>query len=521
MRTAGGPGAELTPLVGRHAETTRVGRLLSTARLVTLTGVGGVGRTRLALRVAGDAGRRFPDGVHVVELASLRDADLLAQSVGGALGLANPGRDGADATEAVAAHLRDRRALLVLDNCEHLVDACARLADTLLRAAPGLRILATGRQALGIAAEQVFPVEPLAVVEPGRGHSVRELLGCPAVVLFAERATAVRPAFAVGEDNADAVARLVHRLDGLPLAIELAAARLRTLTPAEILDRLDDRFALLTTGSRTAVPRQRTLRELMDWSYDLCDAGERALWARVSVFSGGFDLEGVAGVCCDDALPAATLLDVLDGLVEKSVLTHRDHDGRSRYDMLETVRDYGRERLAESGEPPVLRRRHRDHYLGLTARAQEEWFGPRQAEWFTRLRLDHANLRAALEYCLEQPGEAAAGLSLALAPRHYWITAGSLAEGRRWLARLLAATDPATAPLRSRALATDAYLGILQGHGDKAALARLDEALESAERPRRRGHRLVDPAPPRRPRLLAGRLRGRRRTAGAGVRGVP
>ncbi|MEU9456925.1 LuxR C-terminal-related transcriptional regulator [Streptomyces sp. NPDC048277] len=569
MTTAGGVSAELTTLVGRRAEIARIGRLLSTARLVTLTGVGGVGKTRLALRVARDAGRSFPDGVHLVELAGLREADLLAQSVGTVLGLANPGRERADATQALAVHLRDRRALLVLDNCEHLVDACARLADTLLRAAPGLCVLATGRQALGVTAEHVFPVEPLPVVDPerlrrhaggwypdgwysdgqhldgrqtearhldgrypdgrhpdgrqtggqhpdtrhldgrypdvtqtdvrqtgarhtgprhptarpARGRSpLAELLGSPAVVLFAERAAAVRPGFTVTEGNAETVARIVHRLDGLPFAIELAAARLRTLTPEEILDRLTDRFALLTTGSRTAVPRQRTLRELIDWSHALCGAEERALWARASVFRGGFDLEGAERVCADGELPAAAILDVLDGLVEKSVLVHRQHDGRSRYQMLETVREYGRERLAESGELAVLRRRHRDHYLGLTARAEDEWFGSRQVEWFARLRADHTNVRAALEYCLEQPGETAAGLALAVAPRHYWITAGSLAEGRRWLGRLLAAPDAGTAPLRALALGSHAYLGILQGQVDGATLAALDESARLAER---------------------------------------
>ncbi|TWV53635.1 LuxR family transcriptional regulator [Streptomyces misionensis] len=482
VRTGGGPGAEATTLIGRRAEIARVRRLLSTARLITLTGVGGVGKTRLALRVARDVEGGFPDGVHTVEFAGLREAGLLAQTVATALGLAHPGRDGSDGTDAVAAHLRDRQALLVLDNCEHLVDACARLADTLLRAAPGLRILTTSRHTLGITAEHVFPVEPLAVVDPDAHHSPGELLGCPAVALFAARGAAVRPGFTVTDDNAETVARLVHRLDGLPFAIELAAARLRALTPQEILDRLTDRFALLTTGSRTAAARQRTLRELIDWSHALCTDRERALWARASVFSGGFDLEGVEGVCAGDDLPAAEVLDVLDGLVEKSILTHRQHDGRSRYHMLETVREYGRERLAESGHRAALRRRHRDHCLRLTRRAQEEWFGPRQVEWFTRLRLDHANLRTALEYCLQTPGETAAGLAMAIAPRHYWIRAGSLAEGRRWLARLLATADDDTGPLRTHALATYAYLGILQGRPDTETLAVLSDCALLAER---------------------------------------
>ncbi|MEU1658143.1 LuxR C-terminal-related transcriptional regulator [Streptomyces griseofuscus] len=482
VTTDGGLGAEATTLIGRRAETARVGRLLSGARLVTLTGVGGVGKTRLALRVARDAEAAFPDGVHVVELADLREGDLLAQRLCTALGLADPGRAGSDGTDVLAARLRDRQALLVLDNCEHLVDACALLTETLLRAAPGLRILATGRQTLGITAEHVFPVEPLPVPDPAGEPSLGELLGCPAVTLFAERGAAVSPGFAVTAENATTVARLVHRLDGLPLAIELAAARLRTLTAEEILDRLTDRFALLTTGSRTAVPRQRTLRELIDWSHALCTDRERALWARASVFSGGFDLAGAEAVCADADLPAAAVLDVLDGLVEKSVLTHRQHDGRSRYHMLETVREYGQERLAASGGEGVLRRRHRDHMLALTGRAQREWFGPRQVEWFTRLRLDHANLGAALEYCLRTPGETAAGLAMAVAPRHYWIRSRSLAEGRRRLGDLLAAGDGEAGPPRAYALATHVYLGILQGRPAEESLAALDDCAALAER---------------------------------------
>ncbi|MEU6175013.1 LuxR C-terminal-related transcriptional regulator [Streptantibioticus parmotrematis] len=480
----GGPEAELTTLVGRRADAARVRELLSAARLVTLTGVGGVGKTRLALRVAGDVARAFPDGVHLAALASLREGDLLAQSVGAAVGLANPGREGADATEALVAHLRGRRALLVLDNCEHLVDDCARLTGTLLRAAPGLRVLATSRQTLGITAEQVFPVAPLPVPDPQQPCAPREIRACPSVVLFTERAAAVMPGFTVTEANAAAVARLVHRLDGLPFAIELAAARMRTLTPAEMLDLLADRFALLSGGSRVAEPRQRTLRKLIDWSHALCTPAERTLWARVSVFRDGFDLEALRQVCADDGLPPAALVDVLGGLVEKSVVVHRQQDGRSRYGLLETVREYGYERLAASGELAASRRRHRDHYADLTARAQREWFGPRQAEWFARLRRDHANLRAALEYCAERPGETEAGLALAIAPRHYWITAGSLAEGRRWLGRLLGAggDDGGERACNARplALATHAYLGVLLG-GTADTLRELDAAAAVAK----------------------------------------
>ncbi|MFD7499081.1 ATP-binding protein [Streptomyces sp. NPDC059832] len=494
-----GLGGELTPLIGRRAETARIARLLSGARLVTLSGVGGVGKTRLALRVAANLTGSFADGVHLAELAELKDPELLAPTVLGTLGVANPGLPGADATATLSARLRERRTLLVLDNCEHLIDACARLADTLLRAAPGLHILTTSRQPLGIAGEQVFPVEPLPVPEAGgaggTGHRVRALSGNPAVALFADRASAVLPGFAVTESDAGAVAELVRRLDGLPFAIELAAARVRSMSPQEILERLTDRFALLTGGSRIAADRQRTLRALIDWSHELCTERERLLWARASVFRGGFDMEGLEQICTDTELPASALLDTLDALVARSVISCRQEQGRSRYHMLETVREYGHERLVASGSLDALRARHRGHYAQLTAQAGQEWFGPRQVDWFTRLRLDHPNLRAALEFCLEHPQQALAGLALAVSPRHYWITAGLLSEGRRWLSQLLAADhaqdygDDAAGPdaaVRVQAQITDTYLGILQGEQNADTLRAL-AACETIAR--RGGHR--------------------------------
>ncbi|MEW2511189.1 AAA family ATPase [Streptomyces sp. NPDC046870] len=496
MGAFAGAGGELTSLIGRRTETARIARLLSGARLVTLTGAGGVGKTRLALRVAADAPHSaFPDGVYVAELADLRDSELLAPSVLGTLGVANPGRHGADATAALVARLCERRALLVLDNCEHLVEACARLTDALLRAAPGLRVLATSRQPLGIAGEEVFPVEPLPVPDADAGHSLRTLRDYPAVALFADRAAAVLPGFTVTESDAAAVTELVRRLDGLPFAIELAAARIRTLTPQEILERLTDRFALLTGGSRVAADRQRTLRALIDWSHELCTDRERLLWARASVFRGGFDLESVERVCADTELPPAALLDTLDALVVKSIVTCRRERGRARYHMLETVREYGHERLVASGTLDAVRGRHRDRYAELTARAGQDWFGPRQVEWFTRLRLEHPNLRTALEFCLERPGQARAGLALAVSPRHYWITAGLLSEGRRRLSQLLVADaaqddggDAAgpEARVRVQAQVTDTYLGMLQGDPE-ADVRRALAACEAAAR--RGGHR--------------------------------
>ncbi|MDQ1013332.1 putative ATPase/DNA-binding CsgD family transcriptional regulator [Streptomyces sp. V4I23] len=476
--------ADLSDFVGRRAEVAEVRRLFSQSRLVTLTGVGGVGKTRLALRVATAVARAFPDGVFVVELASVCDPGLVVQSVAAALGLQN--QSSRTAIEVVADHVSRRRLLVVLDNCEHLVEACAQTVGALLRSSPGLRILATSRHVLGVTGEQVFPVPPLTTPAPDLDLSLEDLQQYQAVTLFGRRAAAVVPGFAVTADNAAAVGQLVHRLDGLPLAIELAAARLQTLTVQEILDRLEDRFSLLNRGCRTALPRQQTLRELMEWSYTLCTEQERLLWARMSVFAGECDLQAVEAVCAGDGLPRRDIVDLVHGLVEKSILIRSEQGGRARFRMLETVREYGHEWLADAA---ALRRRHRDHCLDLRARAQAEWFGPNQVAWLTRLRQEHANLRAALDYCLATPGQAEAGMALAVTPRHYWIT-GSLHEGCRWLARLLAVKDAENtrggdgarnSAARVAALGSYGFLLVMQG-SVKEAMPALEEYRESAER---------------------------------------
>ncbi|MFE0464613.1 ATP-binding protein [Kitasatospora sp. NPDC058965] len=448
--------AEVAGFVGRRGELGEIGRLLAAARLVTLTGPGGVGKTRLALRAAAAAQQGFADGARLVELAQLRDPLLLAQSVVDVLDVQD--RSERSAAEVLAGYLADRQLLLVLDNCEHLAGPCARLVEELLRAAPGLKVLATSRQPLGLLGEHVCAVPPMRVPDEEQVTGATGLARFEAVKLFEQRAAAVLPGFAVDDANAAAVARLVAALDGLPLAIELAASWLRVLDVQEVLDRLTDRFALLDGRPQAA---RRTLRDLMDWSYGLCSPPERLLWARVSVFSGGFDLAAAEAVCSGDGIERSELLVLVAGLIDKSVLIRQQGPAGVRYRLLETVREYGARRLADGST--AERRRHRNHFRRLAERAEEHWFGPQQPHWFGLLRADHANLRAALEFCVTEPGEAEAGLAMAGLPRDYWIASGALGEGRQWLSRLLAAAGDAGAA-RTRAMGLDAWFAVLQGN---------------------------------------------------------
>src|SRR5215469_2038154 len=355
-RITGNLPAELTSFVGRRGELAEVRRLLAGSRLVTLTGIGGVGKTRLALRAAAGLRRAFRDGVWLVQLDQVRDEALVAQAVAGALGLQD--RAGYPPAAALADYLAGRQLLLVLDNCEHVVDAVAKLADTLLRAAAGLRVLATSRESLNMTGESVLAVPPLAAPEAGRSLSVAELARFPAIGLFAERAAQVVAGFALTEANAAAVASICRRLEGLPLAIELAAAWLPVLSPEQIDVRLGDRLGLLTRAGRARPARQQTLRASIEWSYGLCSQPERLLWARCSVFAGGFELDAAEGVCADDRLAAGRVLDLLAALAGKSILTVEHREGGARYRLPETLREFGQERLHESGEDTTLRRRH-------------------------------------------------------------------------------------------------------------------------------------------------------------------
>jgi len=457
--------AELTSFVGRQREVAQVKRLLSGNRLVTLTGAGGTGKTRVAVRVAGELRRVFADGVRQVDLAELTDGSLVGYAVAQALSVLSAAQ--VPTPQLLAEHLADRELLLVLDNCEHVLDACAALVDELLRSAPGLSVLCTSQQPLGILGETVWTLPPLPVPpasEPDNTDPVRY----PALALFADRAAAVVPGFALTPDNARAVAAICQRLDGLPLAIELAAAQLRTRSLEQLASGLGQRFRLLS--SRHAIPRRHArLRDTFDWSYALCSPAERALWTRLSVFS-GFDLDGAAAVCSGADLPPELVLDTLVGLVDKSVVA-REESATPRYRQLETVREYGLDRL-DPAEQARLRRRHRDWCLRLAERLDAQWFGAAQPWWCRTIRAEYPNLRLALRHSLTE-GDPQAGVQLAAALRSYWLAGGALAEGRQWLEQTL---DAYTEPTPDRLRGLLAYAQVLVSQLD-----RTESALPSAE----------------------------------------
>lgn len=479
-RPAGNLPNPLTRFVGRRREIAETRRLLSRSRLVTLTGVGGVGKTRLAMEAARESRKGFADGVWFVDLAAISDPGQIAQTVATALQV--PDQSARRAEEQLAEFLADREVLVLLDNCEHVIEGAAVLAERLLGVAPGLRLLATSREMLDVGGEQALVVHPLPTPDPAKSPPSAGLEASDAVALFLDRARSVLPDFAVTEANHADITRLCSALDGLPLAIELAASRLRTLDVSQIVERLADRFRLLTGGSRTARSRQRTLRALISWSYDLCTTDQQLLWERLSVFAGTFDLAAAEGVCCDELLPPVDLLDLLDGLVSQSVLIveGRREGDRPRYRLLETIRQFGLELLREKGNHDLLRTRHRDYHLHLAERIAAAWTGPTQATGLQELRACHDNLRVALDWSLStsstDSGTAAHRLVTAL--RYHWCADGFLSEGRRWLDRVLL-TVPDDRTVYARTLWVAAWAALLQGD-HRIAEQRLDAAHDIA-----------------------------------------
>ena len=440
---------ELSSFVGRAEARRDIEKLLGPARLLTLVGPGGVGKTRLATRVAGDLVPRYRNGVWLVELAALADASLLPQHVVSALAVAE--NSGSTALESLRTHLADRELLLVLDNCEHLSAACATLARDLLRAAPGLVVLATSREPLGVPGETLWPVPPLSLPGPGANA-----WGSDSVRLFVERASAVDPEFGSSADTGAAVADICRRLDGVPLAIELAAARVRTLSVTEIADRLRDRFRLLVGRDPTAPDRHHTLRAAVDWSYEALSPTEQELFARVSVFAGGFSLGAAAAVCS----PGRDDADVFDGLVDlvdKSLVLAERSGTTTRYRLLETLRQYGAERLAASGEEPAVRDRHLAWVRSLAEEADIGLEDGDQSSWLQRLDAEEDNVRVALDWAIAHPA-GDDGLRAAGALWRYWQARRRVSEGGRWLRILLDVTTDAPPPVRAKALTSAAVL---------------------------------------------------------------
>jgi non-specific serine/threonine protein kinase len=466
------PPAELSSFVGRRRELIEIAGLVARARLLTLTGVGGVGKTRLALRAASQLRRSFADRIGFVEVAPLMEPSLIGVVIAQALGLSD--QSGRGALREVADHIGRQRWLLIVDNCEHVPVACAAALAELLRACPELRVLATSREPLRIEGEAVYRVPPLSLppeepAEPGA------LLGAEAVCLFVERARAALPSFELDAASSPAVADLCRRLDGIPLAIELAAAQLRALSVDQISDRLESRLDLPGVSVRDRPDRHATMRAAMDWSYGLLTEPERVLLRRLEVFTGGFDLEAAEAVCCGPPLAREHVLDALVGLVDRSLVS-MDTAGRPRYQLLETVRHYGGERLRDSGEEAWVRSRHVEWCVQLACSVRSEWWGPRQREVLDRLRAEEGNVRAALELCVREPCQAERGLAICSGAWFIWHVRGRSTEGRRWMTALLQADRRQT---RERAEALVGLGTLLHQQNDaKAAEIVLERAVE-------------------------------------------
>lgn len=415
-----------TSFIGRARELDEIKALLGTARLVTLLGMGGLGKTRLSLQAAAETISRYPDGVWFLDLAPLRDPALVANEVAQVLGLREePGRP---LIQTLCAHLRTLRVLFVLDNCEHLIEACADLAAAILKAAPNVRMIASSREALRVPGEQAYPILPLAV--PARDDSLETLAGLTAVRLFVERAQQHKPSFELNEREAPAVAELVARLEGIPLALELAAARVRVMSVADINKRLSDRYKFLVGGARVLQERQQTLRALVDWSYELLSEPQQTVLQRLTVFAGGFDLESAEQVCGIDPIESFEVLDLLASLVEKSLVMLDESGASSRYRMLETIAEYAREKLAQSADAEAPAARHCEHYFALAKELKKGLNGPAQVESIQRTELELDNIRAALDWAQTRGPDPTVAVKIVVAMLGFWLLRGYGTEGR-------------------------------------------------------------------------------------------
>jgi predicted ATPase len=453
--------AARTSFVGREQEMLEVKRALAMTRLLTLTGAGGSGKTRLALEVARDLVGAYPDGVWLVELAPLAEGELVPQAVTETLGVREqPGRS---LTNTLTEVLRQRDMLLVLDNCEHLAASVARLLDTLLDSCPRLRVLATSRVILGVEGEVVRRVSSLSVPDADHLPAAEDMTRFDAVRLFLDRTRLRLPNFDLTAENGPGVAEVCRKLEGIPLAIELAAARANTLSVEQISERLGSTLTLLTGGSRTAVARQRTLRGTLDWSHNLLSESERKVFRRLSVFAGGWMLEAAEAVMPGEDAEESDVMDLLSGLADKSlVVVEMTRDGGVRYRLLEPVRQYALETLEKGGELGAIRHRHLEFFLALAEEAEPELLGAEQAEWIERLEVELDNLRGALSWALGQ-GRAELGLQMGADLWRFWIMRARYSEGRKWLEAALAAENEAPLLVRAKAALVAGYLAAGQG----------------------------------------------------------
>jgi predicted ATPase/DNA-binding CsgD family transcriptional regulator len=480
-----GPGnapAELSSFVGRARELVEVRRLLAAARVVTLAGPGGIGKSRLALRAAHRLGRYFPHGVWMAELAELDGPDLVPYALARSMSVYD--RPEGSIQEALMAHLRERRLLVVLDNCEHLLDACRELVTSLVSGCEGLRVLCTSRERLGVPGEATVVLSALELPAAGERLPIAALAEVEALRLLVDRAVAVAPDFALTEENCRAAGEICRRLDGLPLAIELAAVRLASMTAGDLLDRLDDRFRLLAADRRARPGRSQTLRATVEWSHELLSVAERILWRRLSVFAGSFGLAAAEAVCSGAGLEREQVVDLIGHLVDRSILTMA-HGGRhGRYRMLETVRLYGTERLREAGEDRELQQRHAAWYAKLISAGDRPWWAREQGDMLDLLDVEWANMEAALEFCRGSPAGAesglpALGLQMAADVWFHWLVRGRYWIGRRHLETFLGMVP---APSATRAMALFAFAFLAQAAGDHdVALAGFEEARRVSE----------------------------------------